>query len=303
MVDKTDKFKKQAHVLMVHIHSLCQRKLGKCVATTKYLSELIGKSERQTYYYLKYLKDTKQIHVSSGEIKVDKRRYMSKKSIFYQNRIIQSYHQDPSGSKEINNSFFNKTELNIKNIEIKDDKLNDKLLDKTGAPLPPEKVGVVTKEFFEEHIKKFKAEKKEHQEKQEVIEEPKVFDSKIIEDFSDQINVSVSDMDEKEMYELFLKVICKERNQRTPKENKFIYDVRKREGMPTEPGEIVEEVKHVSKKIEPQEYIPEEPEEGNELEWLRKAKNLEKNKETKVEETRQFKARIDLKLKPFYGPR
>lgn len=150
-------FKKNAHVLLVHIHSLCQRKAGACVATTKYLGKIIGKSERQVTYYIKYLKDTGQINIHTSN-PIKNSNFRKNPRLFYKKRIIQSKHDHhPDYYQEVNNIHFSDLSRKEKSNEIKslvstmvvNVKTHEKLVDYKGRPLNPKRVGYETPEYFE----------------------------------------------------------------------------------------------------------------------------------------------------------
>lgn len=150
-----DGFKKSAHELLIHIYSLTQRSKGVCVATTNYLSKLVNKSPRQIYYYLSYLKTFGYINVETSKAKRNKDP--SYHRLFYKNRFIQTYCKEPpEGTEEVNNIHFSDKPKKQKRNEIsniikgitKQPVLQKRLLNKKGVPLPPEKVGKVTEEYF-----------------------------------------------------------------------------------------------------------------------------------------------------------
>lgn len=157
-----ERFKKNAHVLLVHIHSLCQRKQGACIATTKYFSKIMGKGLRQITYYIKYLKDTGQIFVhTSNPIKNENFRRSSK--LFYKKRIIQSKHDHhPDCYEEVNNIYFSESTKKekiskINDLVIKSEinvRTHKKLIDYKGRPLSPKKTGTMTTEYFEARLER-----------------------------------------------------------------------------------------------------------------------------------------------------
>lgn len=298
-----ERFKKQAHVLMIHIHALCQRKAGKCVATTKYLANIIGKSERQTYYYLKYLRDTNQISVVTSDVKRNTNHRI--RLLFYQTRTIQSYHKDPEGYKEVNDAFFHSNPLKIKDISEKfklNHTLSDKLLDKKGEPLPPERVGKVTPEYFAKRVS-------------EVKNDPRVKAASIthfvprIEEVVETMPLEVveaykfintpSKLDEMSLLNLVSYINSKPLSEKTKEEKDLVIYFLKI----NEPSVDVTWESNVELKVETPDidFSDDEPEEGDELNWFKRQSEKVKPVEEKEDKLpNQFKLKVDLKLKPWW---
>lgn len=170
-----ERFKKQAHLLLVNIHGLCQSEKGACIATTSYLAKIVGKSARQVTYYMKYLKDTGQIHVHTSE-PIRNKNFSKSRKLFYKKRIIQSLHDHkPDYYDEVNNIRFNSPKRSHKKqfkalIPTMEPKvrLHKTLVDYKGRLLGPERVGVTTPEFFAQQLELLYPTKKQLTEEQEL---------------------------------------------------------------------------------------------------------------------------------------
>lgn len=170
-----ERFKKQAHLLLVNIHGLCQSEKGACIATTSYLAKIVGKSVRQVTYYMKYLKDTGQIHVHTSE-PIKNKDFSKSRKLFYKKRIIQSLHDHkPDYYDEVNNIRFNSPKRShrkqfkalITGMEPKV-RLHKSLVDYKGRLLGPERVGVTTPEYFAQQLELLYPTKKQLNEEQEL---------------------------------------------------------------------------------------------------------------------------------------
>jgi hypothetical protein len=154
-----EKFRKSAHLLMLSIHGLCQAKKGACIATTKFLAKSLNKSVRQVTYYLKFLKDTGQIHVKTSD-PIRNKDFSKGRGLFYKKRIVQSMHDHkPDGYDEFNKIKFNEPKRThkksfkalIASLSPKI-RIHSKLVDYKGKLLGPERVGRMTTEFFAQQL-------------------------------------------------------------------------------------------------------------------------------------------------------
>lgn len=154
-----EKFRKGAHLLLVNIHALCQSKAGACIATTKYLAKIMKKSVRQVTYYIKFLKDTGQIHIHTSE-PIRNKDFSKGRSLFYKKRIVQSLHDHkPDYYDEVNNIRFNtNTRSHRKHFKAliagmqPKVRLHKTLVDYKGRLLGPERVGRMTTEYFAQQL-------------------------------------------------------------------------------------------------------------------------------------------------------
>ena len=97
-------FKINCDILLTHIYELSKiGKLKACHAMTEYLSGILGKSKRQTYRYLKFLKDNKLIEVETSKMRVD-----DKSGKKYKKRKIRFSGQKHPKTENFVNIFFNK---------------------------------------------------------------------------------------------------------------------------------------------------------------------------------------------------
>lgn len=96
-------FIQQTNLLMIFLHSLSTGKFKYCNATTAYLAKAMRRSERTVYRYLKYLKETGQIEVSTTKFSRDKQT-----SKPFKIRFIRSKHwEKPHLFKEVMRVYFN----------------------------------------------------------------------------------------------------------------------------------------------------------------------------------------------------
>ncbi len=115
-----------SNLLLTHIHNLnTNGKFKVCKATTKYLAKAIGKSERQTYRYLKFLKETGKIENVTSKL----RKNVTTGKL-YKVRKITVTCVKPHNSDQILAIYFDRNfDLPTKHKLIKDLVLNSKPFD------------------------------------------------------------------------------------------------------------------------------------------------------------------------------
>jgi hypothetical protein len=109
-------YSRNCELLLTHIYGLNKGRVGKCVATTKYLAKTINKSIAQTERYLKTLKDNNLIKIETSLLKTTKFRKKYKLR-----NIITSCQSVPEKTKEILNIHFNKRITKETKVELTQD--------------------------------------------------------------------------------------------------------------------------------------------------------------------------------------
>jgi hypothetical protein len=255
------RFKQNAHILLIHIHSLCQRENGVCNATSEYFCKIMGKQRRQVTYYLQYLRETGQIHVHTSAAKREINRFGGVK--FYKKRLIQSYHDHKPDHYDTVNELFFKAPEKIKTFAKKMEfavKTHKVLVDYKGRILPPERVGYETPEFFKEKLDRLFPDQKGNAIIQEQVKiEPKV---------ELKESVSIEDLDSDPDFIMF-------------KKNRVV----------KEPDEIIDEPDPGNELRDLRERLRKKREEESEKFW----QELDKEEEEKHEPL-NFSIKLNLKI-------